>query len=472
MLERGLNPDFSPEELDELDRIHGPATQIDESTRDLRNLIWCSIDNDDSRDLDQLTVAEAMTGGAVKVLVAVADVDAIVKKKSAIDDHAWQNTTSVYTAAEIFTMLPEKLSTDLTSLNYESDRPAVVIEMVVAEDGMFQSSTIYRAIVRNHAKLAYNGVGDWLEGNGPMPQGIEAVDGLAENLRLQDRAAQKLKALRHANGALDLETIKAHPVFDGNIVRDLLAERKNRAKELIEDFMIAANGVTARYLETKMFPSLRRVVRTPERWDRIIEIASERGFTLTPKPDSKALEQFLEWAKAADPLRFPDLSLSVIKMMGSGEYVAQLQGESAPGHFGLAVSDYSHSTAPNRRYPDLITQRLLKAAVAGRPSPYENDELLALAEHCTEQEDAARKVERQIGKSAAAILLEPRIGERFDAIVTGASEKGTWVRLLQLPVEGKLVKGFEGLDVGHRLRVKLIRTDVEHGYIDFKRFGK
>jgi exoribonuclease-2 len=252
MFERGLNPDFSPEELDELDRIHGPATQVDESTRDLRNLIWCSIDNDYSRDLDQLTVAEAMTGGAVKILVAVADVDAIVKKKSAIDGHAWQNTTSVYTAAEIFTMLPEKLSTDLTSLNYESDRLAVVIEMVVAGDGTLQSSDIYRAIVRNHAKLAYNSVGDWLEGKGPVPQGVETVDGLAENLRLQDRVAQKLKALRHSNGALDLETIEAHPVFDGNVIRDFVAERKNRAKELIEDFMVAANGVTARYLESKM----------------------------------------------------------------------------------------------------------------------------------------------------------------------------------------------------------------------------
>ncbi|HVY56053.1 MAG TPA: RNB domain-containing ribonuclease, partial [Thermodesulfobacteriota bacterium] len=395
-----------------------------------------------------------------------------VKKNTAIDYHAMQNTTSVYTAAEIFTMLPEKLSTDLTSLNYESDRLAVVIDMVVAGDGTVRSSGIYRAIVRNHAKLAYNGVGDWLEGNGPMPDSLGAVDGLAENLKLQDRVAQKLKTLRHSNGALDLETIEAHPVFDGNVVKDFVAEKKNRAKNLIEDFMIAANGVTARYLESRAFPSLRRVVRTPERWDLIVDIASERGFTLSRTPDSKSLEQFLEWAKAADPLRFPDLSLSVIKMIGSGEYVAQLRGEDAPGHFGLAVTDYSHSTAPNRRYPDLITQRLLKAAIAGRPSPYEDDELLDLAKHCTEQEDAAKKVERQIRKSAAAILLESRIGEKFDAIVTGASEKGTWVRLLQIPVEGKLVSGFEGLDVGRRLRVKLVRTDIERGFIDFKKTGK
>lgn len=472
MLERGLDPDFPPEELRELGRINEPASPVEGVTRDLRDHIWCSIDNDDSRDLDQLTFAEALTGGAVKVLVAVADVDALVKKNSAIDGHAWKNTTSVYTAAEIFTMLPEKLSTDLTSLNYESDRLALVIEMIVDGDGSLKSSDIYRAVVRNRAKLAYNSVGDWLESRGPLPQGVKSVDGLAENLRLQDSVAQKLKALRHANGALDLETIKAHPVFDGNVVIDFVAERKNRARDLIEDFMVAANGVTALYLETGMYPSLRRVVRTPERWDRIIEIASERGFTLPKEPDSKALEQFLEWARDEDPLRFPDLSLSVIKMIGSGEYVAQLKGETAPGHFGLAVTDYSHSTAPNRRYPDLITQRLLKAALAGRPSPYRDDELLALAKHCTEQEDAAKKVERQIGKSAAAILLEPRIGERFDAIVTGASEKGTWVRLLDPPVEGKLVKGFEGLDVGHRLRVKLVRTDIERGYIDFRKYGK
>jgi exoribonuclease-2 len=471
MLARGLLPDFSAGALAELDGIHEPATRAEESTRDLRNLIWCSIDNDDSRDLDQLTVAEAMPDGATKILVAVADVDAVVKKQSALDDHARQNTTSVYTAAEVFPMLPEKLSTDLTSLNYESDRLAMVIEMVIASDGSLQGSDIYSAIVRNCAKLAYNSVADWLEGSGPMPQAIGKVDGLDENLRLQDRVAQKLKALRHLQGALDLATIEARAVFDGDQIKDLEAERKNRAKEIVEDFMIAANGVTARYLASKMYPSLRRVVRTPQRWDRIIALASDHGFTLPEKPDSKALEQFLIAAKAADLLRFPDLSLSVIKLLGAGEYVVELPGGGPAGHFGLAVRDYTHSTAPNRRYPDLITQRLLKVAIAGSSLPYENDELQALAKHCTEQEDGAKKVERQVGKSAAAMLLESRIGERFDGIVTGASDKGTWVRLLHPPIEGKLVSGFAGMDVGDWVSVQLVRTDVERGYIDFKRVG-
>ncbi len=469
MIERGFFPDFSPQAIAELDGIHGPATRTEKSTRDMGNLLWCSIDNDDSRDLDQLTVAEAMPNGAAKVLIAIADVDAVVKKQSVLDDHARQNTTSVYTVAETFPMLPEKLSTDLTSLNYESDRLAIVIEMVLAGDGSLQSSDLYGAIVRNRAKLAYNSVAAWLDGNGPMPQGIGAVKGLDENIRLQDSVAQKLKSLRHLNGALDLETIEARPVFDGDELKDMEAEKKNRAEEIIEDFMIAANGVTARYLASKKVTSLRRVVRIPKRWDRIIELAAERGTTLPREPDSKALEQFLVSAKAADPLRFPDLSLSIVKLMGAGEYVVEPPGGSVAGHFGLAVKDYSHSTAPNRRFPDLITQRLLKAAMAGRFQPYENDELESLAKHCTEEEDAATKVERQVTKSAAAMLLESRIGEQFDAIVTGASDKGTWVRLLHPPIEGRLESGFEGMDVGHELRVQLLRTDVERGYIDFKR---
>ena len=469
MVDRGLLPDFSPQALDELDGIHEAVTKVEGSTRDLRNLPWCSIDNDDSRDLDQLTVAEAMTDGAVKILVAIADVESVVRKESALDDHAKHNTTSVYTAAQIFPMLPEKLSTDLTSLNFESDRIAMVIEMVIAGDGSLKSSDIYRAAVHNRAKLAYNSVGMWLEGKGPMPQAIGAVSGLDENLRLQYRTAQKLKSLRHQHGALDLETIETRPVFEGDEIKDLEAEKRNAAKDIIEDFMIAANGVSARYLAAKKLPSLRRVVRTPKRWDRIVELASERDFKLPNEPDSRALDAFLLSAKSADPDRFPDLSLSVIKLLGSGEYAVELPGGSSAGHFGLAVKDYAHSTAPNRRYPDLITQRLLKAAMADGSMPYKVDELEALAKHCTENEDAAKKVERLVEKSAAAIVLESRIGERFDAIVTGASAKGTWVRLLHPPVEGKVVSGFEGLDVGHKCRVELLHTDVERGYIDFKK---
>jgi VacB/RNase II family 3'-5' exoribonuclease len=472
MLERGLAPDFPVQALAELDAVRGPATRSEESTRDLRSLPWCSIDNDDSLDLDQLTVAEAMPAGAVKILVAVADVDAIVKKPSALDGHARQNTTSVYTVAETFPMLPEKLSTDLTSLNFEVDRLAVVVEMIFAADGSLQSSDLYRATVRNRAKLAYNSVSGWLEGSGPTPQGLAAAAGLEENLRLQDQVAQKLKAVRHAVGALDLETIEARPVFLGDELKDLEVDQQNRAKDLIADFMIAANGVAARYLASKKFPSLRRVVRVPKRWDRIVELAAQHSSTLPQQPDSKALEIFLAAAKAADPVRFPDLSLSVIKLLGSGEYVVQLPGDSAVGHFGLAVKDYAHSTAPNRRYPDLITQRLLKAAIAAGPLPYDHDELRALAEHCTEAEDTAKKVERQVEKSAAALLLESRIGESFAAIVTGASDKGTWVRIFHPPVEGRLDSGFAGVDVGVRLRVQLLRTDVERGYIDFTIAGE
>jgi exoribonuclease-2 len=477
MLERGLLPDFSTEVLAELGRLQATPAKQDRSgeapagIRDLRNLVWASIDNDDSRDLDQLTVAEALPANRTKTLVAIADVDSLVKNETAIDGHARRNTTSVYTAAEIFPMLPEQLSTDLTSLNLNEDRPALVVELVIGADGTLGDSAVYRARVRNHAKLAYNSVAAWLEGSGTAPEGVSSVPGLAENLRLQDRVAQSLKNFRHVQGALTLQTIEAKPVFDGDQIRSLEIEQMNRAKEIIEDFMVAANGVTARYLSSMKSPSIRRVVRVPKRWDRIVEIAREHGVDLPDVPDSKALEEFLIKEKAADPLRFPDLSLTVIKLLGSGEYIAELPEGNPPGHFGLAVKDYAHSTAPNRRYPDLLTQRLLKAALAGQPVPYTKDELDVLATHCTEAEDAAKKVERQVEKSAAALLLESRIGEQFDSIVTGASDKGTWVRLLAIPVEGKLVQGFEGMDVGHRLRVQLISVSVQEGYIDFKTVG-
>jgi VacB/RNase II family 3'-5' exoribonuclease len=475
MLERGLLPDFSPEVLAELQQLKHAATAaeataaIGRGIKDLRGLLWASIDNDDSRDLDQLTVAESLPGDRVKIRVSVADVDSLVRDGMAIDSHARHNTTSIYTAAEIFPMLPEKLSTDLTSLNQGEERLSIVVEMVFSADGSLQGSDIYQARVTNCAKLAYDSVAAWLGGNGAMPETIAACPGLEDNLRLQDRTAQKIKHLRHTHGALSLETLEARPVFDGDQILALEVAEKNRARELIEDFMVAANGVTARFLSARNFPSIRRVVRTPERWDRIVEIADEHGARLTATPDSKALEEFLVKAKADDPLRFPDLSLSVIKLLGNGEYVAQPAEGSVPGHFGLAVKDYAHSTAPNRRYPDLLTQRLLKAALNGRDVPYPMDELELLAAHCTQVEDTVNKLERQVGKSAAALLLEGRIREQFDAIVTGASEKGTWVRLLGLPVEGKLVSGFERADVGHRLRVQLISVDVERGFIDFSR---
>lgn len=470
MLERGLLPDFPTEAIAELGKIQKPATANNETARDLRDLIWASIDNDDSRDLDQLTVAEAMPDGKIKVMVAVADVDALVKKGSAIDEHARHNTTSVYTAGKIFPMLPEKLSTNLTSLNLNEDRLAVVVEMVMGADGLLGDANVYRAIVRNHAKLAYNSVAAWLEGGAEIPT-ITAIKGLAENLRLQDRAAQTMKDLRQAQGALSLETIEAKPVFEGDSIRDLKVEEKNRAKDIIEDFMIAANGVTVRYLSSRKIASIRRVVRVPKRWDRIVEIAAEHGFRLPGNPDSKVLEEFLIKEKAEDPLRFPDLSLVVIKLLGSGEYLAELPEDAATGHFGLAVKDYTHSTAPNRRYPDLITQRLLKAAIVAGPMPYSKKELDDLATQCTEMEDATNKVERQVGKSAAALLLESRIGEQFEAIVTGASAKGNWVRLLDMPIEGMLKSGFEGIDVGDRIRVQLIFVDVTRGFIDFTRIG-
>jgi VacB/RNase II family 3'-5' exoribonuclease len=436
----------------------------------LRNRFWASIDNDDSRDLDQLTVAESLAGGRVRILVAVADVDALVRKGSAaIDGHASRNTTSVYTPAVIFPMLPLALSTDLTSLNENQDRIAVVADMVFGEDGSLTASDLYRARVRNQAKLAYRSLAAWLDGQGPAPRRVLEVAGLAENLRLQDSVAQRLVDLRHRLGALSLETIQPKAIFDGDGLSDLDLDAKNRAKQLIEDFMIAANGATATYLESKKFPSLRRVLRTPERWGRIAQLASGFGDQLPAEPDAAALEAFLARRRKADPEKFSDVSLAVVKLIGRGEYALDLPGGEPPGHFGLAVKDYTHSTAPNRRFPDLITQRLLKAAMAGAPLPYAIPELTELAKHCTEREDDATKVERQVRKSAAALLLSGRIGESFDAIVTGASEKGTWVRLFNPPIEGRLERGFQGFDVGDRVRVKLIHTDVERGFIDFAR---
>jgi exoribonuclease II len=471
MTDRGLEPDFPPDATRQLAGIQGAAHEIQPSIRDQRTLLWCSIDNDSSMDLDQLTVAEKLAGGTVKVMVAIADVDALVKAGSPIDRHARTNTTSVYTAAEIFPMLPERLSTDLTSLSEAEDRLAIVIEMNVAADGTIQDSQVYRSLVKNFAKLAYRSVAAWLDGKDKMPDKIAKVKGLDEQLRMQDQIAHVMRSVRYLHGALELETIEPQTILrDGQIV-DLRVEKKNRAQDLIEDFMIAANEVSARFLEKRGWPALRRIVRTPERWDRIQQVATEYGDKLPAKPDAKALSDFLTRRRQQDPVRFPDLSLTIVKLLGAGEYVVQIPGQPSEGHFGLAVQQYSHSTAPNRRYPDLITQRLLKAALAGSPVPYAPPELTSLATHCTEQEDAAKKVERQVRKSAAAQFLSSRIGEVFDAIVTGASDKGTWVRVLRPPVEGKLMAGYKGVDVGDQIKVKLTGLNVEKGFIDFARGG-
>jgi VacB/RNase II family 3'-5' exoribonuclease len=469
MRERGLDPDFPADALAQVASLTASPSTTEEPTRDLRALLWCSIDNDDSRDLDQLSVAEPLAGGDVRVLVAVADVDAAVPKGSPCDRHAAQNTTSVYTPAIIFPMLPERLSTDLTSLGEDEDRLSVVVELVAARDGTIKSSDVYGARVRNRAKLAYNAVGAWLEGHGPLPPAAAAVPGMDDQLRIQDGVAQALNATRHEHGALDFESTDVRAVFDGDTLHDLTPERPNRAKSLIENLMIAANGVVARFLDGRGFPSLRRVVRSPERWDRIRALAAETGDRLPELADSVALAGFLTKRRAADPEAFADLSLTVIRLLGSGEYVVDRPGGDPPGHFGLAVRDYTHSTAPNRRYPDVITQRLLKAALAGHPCPYAIDELERLATRCTNQEDAANKVERQVRKSATAMLVESRIGDAFDAIVTGASGKGTFVRVWSPPMEGMVTKGADGLDVGDRVRVRLVRVDIDRGFIDFAR---
>jgi VacB/RNase II family 3'-5' exoribonuclease len=467
MGEYGFEVDLPAAATAQLQTLTAAAGPDSPQVRDLRALPWSSIDNDDSRDLDQLSAAQPQGDGAVKILVAVADVDATIAAGSAIDAHASANTTSVYTAGGTFPMLPERLSTDLTCLAEAQDRLALVIEVSVAPDGAVDGADVYRARVRNQAKLAYDSVAAWLQGLAPPPPPVARVPDMAQQLRIQDRVAQLLKQARHAQGALELATAEAQAVFADARLRDLRPDEDNRARELIEYFMIAANQVTAAYLERKGSPSLRRVLREPQRWDRIVELARACGEKLPDAPDGHALSAFLLRRRQTAPAQFPDLSLAIVKLLGRGQYVLKRPGQPSEGHFGLALSDYTHATAPNRRYPDLITQRLLKAALSGARAPYDEAQLRSLAAHCTEQQDNADKVERQVAKSAAALLLQPRVGEQFDAIVTGASPKGTWVRISHPTTEGRVIRGFEGLDVGDSVRVQLTHTDVQRGFIDF-----
>ena len=467
MFSRGLAHEFSHAVQRQVASLKGPAVDDDDSIVDLTALLWCSIDNDDSRDLDQLSVIEPLHQGQIKVYVAIADVDALVKKGSPIDEHAQQNTTSVYTSALVFPMLPERLCTDWTSLNQDEDRIALVIEMVFSEDGILMGSSIYRARVRNKAQLAYDAVSAWIDKEGDLPEPARRVKGMNTQLRLQDELAQKLRVLRRAEGSLEFETFQPKALFDGDRITDIQQQPQNRARQLIEEFMIATNGCTARFLAAHGCASLRRVVRSPERWLRIVEVAQEYGATLPHEPDGQALEAFLARQHKKDPLRFPDLSLVIVKLMGSGEYVVERPGHAPIGHFGLAVHDYMHSTAPNRRFPDLITQRLIKSVLAGSRRPYSFDELADLAAHCTAQEDAAQKVERQVRKSEAALLLHSRIGQRFNGVITGISDQGTWVRIFEPPAEGRLTGMLPPLRVGQTVNVKLVSTSVERGFIDF-----
>lgn len=474
MIDAGFVPDLPRPVLDELQSLESkpPPAVADSGARDLRSLLWSSIDDRKSRDLDQVEYAERHADGNICVRVGIADVDGLVQKSSAIDLHAAENCTSVYTGIRTFPMLPEQLSTDRTSLTGGADRSSIVTEVVVDPDGAVTSTDVYPALVHNYAKLSYESVGAWLDNQGEIPPEIAAVPKMEDQIRLQFEAAQHLRALRKEHGALELETIQASPAINNvGQVTELTIVERNSARDIIENFMIAANVAMAQFLTAQGALSLRRVVRTPEHWDRIVEIAQELGAQLPAQPDSRALADFLAQRKTADPQHFPDLSLSIIKLLGPGEYIVQTAGTSSEQsiHFGLAVHDYTHSTAPNRRYADLVGQRLVKAVLGKRTAPYSEAELTVIAAHCTEREDAARKVERKMRKVAAAVLMQERIGEVFDAIVTGVSPKGTFARLLKPPVDGRVMRGEHGLRVGDKIRVKLLDTNPPRGFIDFGR---
>jgi exoribonuclease-2 len=468
MIEHGFQPDFPDGTESELSAIEAhPEPPAAVGIQDLRKLLWSSIDNDTSKDLDQIEWAEQLPDGHIRVLIGVADVDARVSEGTVIDGHAKSETTSVYTGVKVFPMLPTQLSEGITSLNENQDRVALVIEYAVDEAGTASDGKAYRALVRNQAQLAYNAVGAWLEGRAEAPAKVADNAELAAQLKLQDTAAQRMVGGRFQHGALDLETMETRPVMLADQAVEIKRLEKNRATSLIEEFMVAANGVIARTFQDAGVASIRRIVRTPKRWDRIVELAEKLGTTLPAEPDSKALNDFLLAQKQKDPDHFPDLSLATVKLMGPGEYVLVKPNEVSPGHFGLAVQDYTHSTAPNRRFPDVVTQRLMKAWLAKAAQPYSEGDLSAIAVRCTLMEDGARKVEREMQKRIAAVVLHPRIGQSFQAIVTGVNKYGTFVRTLDPHVDGMLVQGGKGLDVGDKVTVKLVSTDPQQGFIDF-----
>lgn len=473
MRKYGFEPQFSKAVLREVNAIdENRIRRTAKDGEDLRMLLWSSIDNSDSMDLDQLEFCEERDGGVIHIRVAIADVDLFVSRDTETDRFAAHNGTSVYLGIRTFPMLPERLSHDLSSLLPGNDRHAIVIEYTVSQNGEVRHGDIYRAVVRNKAKLVYEEVGGWLEGTGPLPAAMHGVPGLEEQVRLQDEAAGRLRKFRMEHGALDLDTLEAQAIVQDGVVRDLAVQAQNRARSLIEEFMVAANGTMVSRLSNAGVPMIQRIVRIPRHWDGIVETAAAYGETLPPDPDSSALARFLDRRKEADPDRFPDLSLTVVKLMGPGEYVPFVPGDVPIGHFALAVLDYTHSTAPNRRYVDIVNQRQMKAVLEGRDSPYTPHELAAISSWLTDREKASQKAERFMRKSAAAVLLRDRLGDIFDALVTGAAEKGTYVRLISPPAEGRVIRGEHGLRVGQKVRVRLLRTDPFNGFIDFERVGK
>ena len=465
MIHEGFQPDFPPPVINEVNGFRA-ATALNGAVRDMRDLLWSSIDNTESRDLDQIEWAESAPEGNIRVRVGVADVDAVVAVSSATDAHARANATSVYSGGPVFPMLPERLSTDLTSLGQDADRRAIVMECVVAPDGRVVASEVCQAMVRNKARLNYDQVGSWLESSSPAPF---KMAGLGEQLRLQSEASRRLKALRKEHGALVLDREESAPIVVNNAVQGFAVTRDNAARDLIESFMVAANVAMAEFLRARNCLCLRRVVRTPKRWDRIQALAAESGAKLPDAPDARALNEFLAQRRQADPDHFPELALGVLKSLGPGIYEVEHPGAEHEGHFALAVDDYSHSTAPNRRYADLTTQRLLKASLIGSPAPFSEGALSDLAAHCTERESAARHVERFMKKVAAAIMLAPQVGRVFDSMVTGVSPKGTFARLLTVPAEGLVIRGQRGLDVGDKFRARLAGVDAGKGFIDLER---
>jgi exoribonuclease-2 len=469
MKENGFEPNFPPDALAELANIEAQSDKLETGARiaDLRDLLWSSIDNASSRDLDQIEYAEQLPNGDIKILVGIADVDHLVKKDSALDRHAAMNTVTIYTETEMFPMLPEELSTDLTSLNEGEDRMAVIVELVVKENGDVPGNEVFRGLIRNKAKLAYETIGAWLDEGGEMPEKVASTPGLKKQIELQHAAAERLHKFRMEKGALEFESIESSAVVENGQVRGIVSVKENSARKLIENFMVAANVEMAEYLDGHGCLSLRRVVKTPEHWEGIREIAEKRGVTLPDGPDARALAEFLVEQRTKDELHFPDLSLAIIKLIGSGEYVVQRPGEEGDGHFGLGVRDYAHSTAPNRRYPDIVVQRMVKAAINGEPQPYTEDDLIAIAEHCNDQERAARKVERKMRKVVAATVMKRHVGESFEAIVTGVTNRGTFARILRPPVDGRIMRGEQGLKIGQKVDVKLLSADPRNGFIDF-----